>query len=42
MQCLNQVSGEKIQVCDRADIPDLLCIDYGGFDIKVSMFKKAF
>ena len=21
MQCLNQVSGEKIEVCERADIP---------------------
>ena len=34
--------GEKVEVCERADITDLLCIDSGGFNIQVSMFEKAF
>ena len=41
-KCSNLILGEKIKVCERADITDLLCIDSGGFNIQVSMFEKAF
>ena len=41
-KCSNLILGEKIEVCKRADITDLFCIDSGGFNIPVSMFKKAF